>query len=92
MSLSKNMKPFRFCNECPALIQNVKGNWSCLRHGMLKVKYKSISDGQTVPEPVRHETCKDKPRNALEALDKSEMHDIKETVVNNEVRKASEAP
>lgn len=71
-SLPTNTKPFRFCNECPALLDDVKGRPACLTFGRLKSKTKLVStragDPIVVKEPLRHVECKGKPKNAEEAV------------------------
>jgi hypothetical protein len=69
--LPTNTKPFRFCNECPALTEDVRRRLVCLTHGRLKSKTKFVAaeyEGQRIEEPVRHTDCKDKPKNAEAAV------------------------
>ena len=72
-SLPANTKPFRYCNECPALIDDVAGKPKCLTFGALKTKWKWVTtphgqENVSVQEPVRHVDCKDKPKNAEVAV------------------------
>jgi hypothetical protein len=76
-SLPANTKPFRYCNECPALTEDLKSRASCLTFGRLKTKSKSVTtphgqDNVSVEEPVRHGDCKDKPRNAEVAVERAQ--------------------
>lgn len=58
--IPKNTKPYRYCNECTALVARTLGASKCLKHGKLKYKSKQVTTEQgrvLVDEPVRHVDC-----------------------------------